>query len=241
MYRPMMLFFALMCSPVMAAAQQPCTSDARPVVNELYRHMLERNADARSNYWVQQLQSGQTVKDLVREFAKSDEHVERFWRQESGEATPYLRAMSTFYRHILGVQLDATTARTFANQATRRGLDPVIDQIVDSAEYTQRFGDWGVPGSGGLQYCGPNSGPNNRTFNANPDTDPADQADRTRFEDMDVNNDGVVSRREWRGTPVAFENQDWNDDGLLSGAELEPAEAQGRGRGRGRGQPGQSG
>ena len=58
MYRATMLFLALIFSPAMAAAQQPCTGDARTVVNELYRHMLERNADARSNYWVQQLLEG---------------------------------------------------------------------------------------------------------------------------------------------------------------------------------------
>jgi hypothetical protein len=221
----MMLFFALMCSPVMAAAQQPCTSDARPVVNELYRHMLERNADARSNYWVQQLQRGRTVRDLVREFAKSDEHVERFWRRESGETTPYLRAVGTLYRHILAVQPDAATARTFANQAARRGLDPVVDQIVDSADYTQRFGDWGVPGSGGLQYCGANNQAVTRNQGGN-------ATGQTRFRGMDANNDGVISRTEWRGNRVAFDNQDWNRDGVLSEDELEPAASRGRGRGR---------
>jgi Ca2+-binding EF-hand superfamily protein len=227
MYRPMLLFFALVSSPVIAAAQQPCTSDARPVVDELYRHMLERPADARSNYWVQQLQSGRTVRDLVREFAKSDEHAERFWRQESGEATPYLRAVGTLYRHILAVQPNAATARTFANQATRRGMDPVIDQIVDSADYSQRFGDWGVPGSGGLQYCGSNNQAVSRNQGAN-------VAGQARFRGMDANNDGVISRTEWRGNRVAFDNQDWNRDGVLSEDELEPAAARGRGRGRGR-------
>src|SRR6187431_1512119 len=118
MYRPMILFLALTLLPTLAAAQQPCTVDARTVVQELYRHMLERAADSHSTFWVQQLQSGRTVRDVVRDIAKSNEHVTRFWRQENGEETPHLRAVGTLYRHILGRQPDAASARSWANQAT---------------------------------------------------------------------------------------------------------------------------
>lgn len=204
----------IFAAPALAAAQQPCTTDARAAVNEIYRHMLERPADGRSTYWVQQLQSGRTVRDLVRDIAKSDEHINRFWRQESGEDAPYSRAVGTFYRHILAAQADVNTSRTLATQATRRGVDAVIDQIVDSAEYTQRFGDWEVPGSGGLEYCAPGRQPVTR----NQDTDIA-----PRFRGMDRNNDGVIARAEWRGNLQAFENQDWNNDGVLSGEEIEAA------------------
>jgi len=231
MYRATIVFLALTLSPALAAAQQPCTPDARAVVQELYRHVLERAADANSSYWVQQLQSGRTVRDVVREIAKSDEHVNRFWRQEYGEETPYLRAVGTLYRHILGRQPDAASARSWANQATRRGVDPVIDQIVDSTEYDQRFGDWGVPGSGGLEYCGPS----NRAVNRGQDPAAATQA---RFRGMDRNDDGVISRAEWRGNQVSFDNQDWNNDGVISEDELEPpvgrgAQAGNRGARRG--------
>ena len=43
-----------------------------------------------------------------------------------------------------------------------------------------------------------------------------------RFAGMDVNNDGVITRREWRGSTRAFEIQDWNGDGILSGEEVRP-------------------
>ena len=43
-----------------------------------------------------------------------------------------------------------------------------------------------------------------------------------RFAAMDTNNDGVVSRREWRGSEGSFRQHDWNDDGLLSGDEVRP-------------------
>jgi len=43
---------------------------------------------------------------------------------------------------------------------------------------------------------------------------------RIRFQEMDTNRDGVITRDEWRGSDRAFRNQDWNGDGVLSGDEL---------------------
>jgi hypothetical protein len=37
---------------------------------------------------------------------------------------------------------------------------------------------------------------------------------------MDADRDGVVTRREWRGSDEAFRRQDTNGDGVLSGAEV---------------------
>ena len=87
----------------------------------------------------------------------SDEHQQRFWRPEAGEEAPYVRAVGTMYRHILGRQPDAAGARDWATQAGRSGMDSIVDQIINSPEYNQQFGDWGVPGSGGLRYCGTNN------------------------------------------------------------------------------------
>lgn len=41
-----------------------------------------------------------------------------------------------------------------------------------------------------------------------------------RFQGMDSNNDGVITRDEWRGNDRSFRNQDWNGDGMLSGEEV---------------------
>jgi Ca2+-binding EF-hand superfamily protein len=41
-----------------------------------------------------------------------------------------------------------------------------------------------------------------------------------RFAVMDRNNDGVVTREEWRGSSRSFAVHDWNNDGVLSGDEL---------------------
>ena len=41
-----------------------------------------------------------------------------------------------------------------------------------------------------------------------------------RFEGMDQNGDGVITRAEWRGSTRSFQVHDWNRDGVLSGDEM---------------------
>lgn len=41
-----------------------------------------------------------------------------------------------------------------------------------------------------------------------------------RFQEMDTNNDRVITRQEWRGTQRSFQVHDWNNDGILSGEEV---------------------
>lgn len=41
-----------------------------------------------------------------------------------------------------------------------------------------------------------------------------------RFEAMDLNRDGVITREEWKGNARSFTVQDWNGDGRLSGEEV---------------------
>ena len=91
MWRATSLAIALTFFASVASAQQ-CKTDARRVVDELYRHMLERGADAGSQQWQNQLTSGQsTVKEIVRAIAKSQEHNQKFVRRENGEEDPFNR------------------------------------------------------------------------------------------------------------------------------------------------------
>ncbi|HXG54565.1 MAG TPA: hypothetical protein VNJ03_04235 [Vicinamibacterales bacterium] len=43
-----------------------------------------------------------------------------------------------------------------------------------------------------------------------------------RFEGMDRNRDGVITRQEWQGSAESFRVHDWNGDGRLSGDEVRP-------------------
>ena len=44
-----------------------------------------------------------------------------------------------------------------------------------------------------------------------------------RFNGLDRDGDGVISRSEWRGNNRSFQNHDWNRDGVLSGDEVRSA------------------
>ena len=46
------------------------------------------------------------------------------------------------------------------------------------------------------------------------------QAAQMRFQAMDQNRDGQISRAEWQGNAQSFRTHDWNGDGVLSGPEV---------------------
>ena len=46
------------------------------------------------------------------------------------------------------------------------------------------------------------------------------RATRMRFEAMDRNSDGVITRDEWQGSARSFQVHDWNGDGRLAGNEV---------------------
>jgi len=212
MFRGLLLAGLLVAAPTLAAAQQPCTTDARRVVDELYRHMLERSADAGSQGWVDRLNSGTTVRDVVRQIAQSPEHMQRFFNGSEG-STANQNTIGTFYRHILGRQPDSGGLQHFTDVANRQGLPAVVDAIVNSAEYTRTYGDWGVPGSGGVVFCGNG---NSRSSTSNSSVNNA----QMRYADLDRNRNGQIEKSEWRGSPRSFAIHDWNNDGVLSGDEV---------------------
>jgi Ni/Co efflux regulator RcnB len=55
---------------------------------------------------------------------------------------------------------------------------------------------------------------------ASPAAAAAQGRSNTRFEGMDTNRDGVITRNEWRGNDRSFRNHDWNGDGRLTGDEI---------------------
>jgi Ca2+-binding EF-hand superfamily protein len=213
MLRNALLVAVVVALPSISFAQQPCTTDARRVVNELYRHMLERSADAGSQAWVDKLMSGSTVREIVHAIADSPEHNQRFYNANEG-AVANERAVANLYRHILGRQPDAAGLQALTNMAASQGLHAVAHTILDSEEYRRTFGDWGVPGSGGVVYCGSSQ---SSVIGTSGTTNT-----QMLYADLDRNHDGVIARREWRGNAASFRLRDWNGDGVLSGDEVRP-------------------
>jgi hypothetical protein len=211
MWRGALLVGALTVAPSLAAAQQPCTTDARQVIEQVYRQVLERSADAGASVWIDRVNNRTTVREVVRGIAKSPEHLQRFGNQARENV------VVDVYRHMLNRGPDPEGLRNAVNLVSRRGVVPLIDQIADSQEYRQQFGDWTVPGSN-IRFCangeqpGQQSGIAPRTNNGN--------GNSMRFRRMDANNDGAIARSEWRGNARTFSTYDWNNDGVLSGQEV---------------------
>jgi hypothetical protein len=55
-----------------------------------------------------------------------------------------------------------------------------------------------------------------------------DRGIQMRLRAMDQDNDGVITRAEWRGSDEDFRQQDTNDDGVLSGTEVRVARRRNR-------------
>jgi len=209
MWRVAVLVSALSVVPSLAVAQQPCTTDSRQVIEQVYRQVLERSADAGASVWIDRLNNRTTVREIVRGIAKSPEHLQRFGNQAREPM------VVDIYRHLLNRGPDPEGQKNAVNLVSRRGVQPLIDQIMDSQEYRQQSGDWTVPGSS-VRFCANGEQPAQQSSiqpgNAN--------GNGMRFRRMDTNNDGVIARTEWRGNPRTFDTYDWNNDGRLSGDEV---------------------
>src|SRR5688572_12318847 len=136
MWRVAILVSALTVLPSFAEAQQPCTTDARQVIDQVYRQILERPADNGASGWIDRLNARTTVREIVRGVARSSEHLQRFANQARENV------VVDVYRHLLNRGPDPDGLKNGVDLVSRRGVQPLIDQLVDSQEYRQQFGDW---------------------------------------------------------------------------------------------------
>jgi Ca2+-binding EF-hand superfamily protein len=196
-------------APALASAQQPCTSDADSAVDAVYRQVLERPAGGEGRARAEQLRSGQTsVREIIRDVANSPEHRQRFLMTNSQNGR--VNAVTHLYRHLLARDPDPPGLNSHVQALANADVGEVIDAMINSAEYQQKFGEDTVPG-GSRRYC--------RDANSSATNAPAS---RMRFRNMDRNGNGVIERSEWNDNRGSFDAQDWNRDGVLSGLEVEP-------------------
>ncbi len=124
-------------------------------VRILYRRLLGREADEAGLRGFTEQARRDGIESVARDIAASAEY-----RQRTGSAgvhiddAAYESAVRSLYRHLLGRDPDGGAAQTFARTAASSGFEAVVDAIVNSAEYQQRYGTDVVPGRG-VRYCGP--------------------------------------------------------------------------------------
>jgi hypothetical protein len=112
------------------------------VLDQLYQQVLERQVDPVGLIgWGCLLSRGeQSMRDVVRNIGHSQEYHDRF-------IAPLTTAdaVRACYRHFLAREADPGGLQFWEGVATQQGFLPVIDGIVGSDEYTNKFGDDQVP------------------------------------------------------------------------------------------------
>lgn len=114
------------------------------VIEGVYQQLFGRQiyAEQRSHLAEAKLKSGEiAVKELVRQVAKSKVFRQIYW-----EELYVTKAIEAIHRRILGrpTQTRQEIAQYY-DTCARRGFYALIDQLVDSHEYTQAFGQDTVP------------------------------------------------------------------------------------------------
>jgi len=133
------ILFSVALAPGVAAAQQPCTSDARQVVDQVYRQILSRPVDGSgASNWASQLTYHRaTVRDVIARIAKSDEFTRKFMSENQGrrDQMSYERGVDTIYRKLMNRTPTNDERTQYARIASNEGFGAVIDEILSSQQY----------------------------------------------------------------------------------------------------------
>jgi hypothetical protein len=205
--------------PSLARAQDYCTANAESVVDAVYRQVLERPVGGEGAELAARLDVGKiSVKEIVRRIAKSPEHRQRFLLPggRSGRAG----AITTLYDHLLDRAPDEAGLRGFLLGGQE--LTAIVDVMLDSPEYEQRFGHDVVPGAD-VRYCPAGDADRGDVRWPEAERSRSGPVARGRFGGLDRNDDGRITWNEWNGSRRAFDVHDWNNDGVLSGDEATQA------------------
>ncbi len=119
------------------------------------------------------------------------------------------------------------TRRPSAEEMRFRGMDADNDGVIIRAEWRgndQAFREQDDNGDGVLS--GDEVRPRAGAMRPRRGERARREALIDRFGAMDTDNDGVITRSEWRGNAQTFREQDANADGVLSGDEVRPTGGQ---------------
>ena len=137
------------------AAEEVQSQTPETAVMAMYRRLLGRDpSEADVAHFTERLQR-EGPQAVATTLVTSPEYRQRFGRNAvpSQGTSPYEGAVRTLYRHLLGRAADPQGLAQFTLVASESGFDAVIDQMLASREYREKYGEQGVPG-GTLRYCG---------------------------------------------------------------------------------------
>jgi hypothetical protein len=136
------------------AIEEVQSQNADTAVAAMYRRLLGRDpSDADVAHYTERLHR-EGPEAVARTLVTSPEYRGRFGRNAvpAQGTSPYEQSVHTLYRHLLGRAADPQGVAQFTRVASEAGFEAAVDQIAGSAEYREKYGDDGVPGTA-LRYC----------------------------------------------------------------------------------------
>ncbi len=120
--------------------QQTAENDLR----EVYHNILGRDIDENTlkDHTNRLTQNQETVRDVVRDLAHSPEFKQRFI--DTHPAAP--DQITLAYKQFLGRDADSDGLEHYKQEmSSGKKIDDVINDLIGSKEYSDKFGDNGVP------------------------------------------------------------------------------------------------
>jgi hypothetical protein len=138
------------------AAEEAQSQSGDAAVIALYRRLLGRDPSPEDVAHFRGRMEREGPHAVAQTIITSPEYRQRHGRNAvpAQGSSPYEASIHALYRRLLGRDADAQGLAQFARTAAESGFDAVVDQLVASAEYRERFGDYGVPGTD-VRYCAP--------------------------------------------------------------------------------------
>jgi hypothetical protein len=111
-------------------------------MSQIYHRVLERDPDPQGLIWygARLWRNEANVKDVVKDIGLSPEYTEKFISNK-----PTDEAVRTCYHHFLARDPDPEGLEGYQRVARVHGFKPVITGLLESEEYTQKFGTDKVP------------------------------------------------------------------------------------------------
>jgi hypothetical protein len=138
------------------AAEEAQSQSGDAAVIALYRRLLGRDPEPQDVTHFRERMQREGPQAVAQTIVTSPEYRERNGRNAvpAQGASPYEPSINALYRHLLAREADPQGLTQFTRTAAESGFDAVVDQIVASPEYRQRYGEYGVPGTE-VRYCAP--------------------------------------------------------------------------------------
>jgi hypothetical protein len=124
-------------------------------VRMLYRRLLQRDPDPEGLRAYTELAQRSGPASVAQAIIASPEYRERATAQGlPAGVNLFEQPVRMLYRHILGRDADSAGVVPMAQLASVYGARGVVDRLLNSREYLERFGHNGIPGSE-VEFCAP--------------------------------------------------------------------------------------